>query len=72
MTDDAHLSNAEWVLKQVQIARSMERLECLGQELKYDTDQKVDYTQDAEFMKTLRAEYARSQRRLRTGGTHQT
>jgi hypothetical protein len=70
--DDAHLSNAEWVLKEIKNARSMERLECLGQELKYDTDQRADYTQDAEFMNRLRAEFKLKKIALSRSHTSQT
>lgn len=65
MTDDSHLSNAEWVLKEVRSAESMERLTCLGQELKYDTDQHADYTQDDAAMAEIRKAWSERRSELR-------
>jgi hypothetical protein len=68
MSDDSHLSNAEWVLKQVRSANCRERLEFLGHELKYDTDQRADYTQDAAAMAEIRKAWSTRRSELKQTG----
>lgn len=63
MTDTR--SNYQWMLDSINEAMTMERLDRLGEDIKYDTDQKVDYTLDRDGLNQLRAAWAKRAKEIR-------
>ncbi len=63
MTDTR--SNYQWMLDSINEAMTMERLEALGNAIKYDADQKVDYTLDPDGLATLREAWAKRAREIK-------
>jgi len=61
---DPDLSNGDWMLKSIQIAKNVDRLKELGHILTIDKEAGVDYTLDEGFMESLRAAWAKRKKEV--------
>ena len=64
MENEDDLSDEDWYLLKIQQAMTMDRLEYLALNIKYDTWEKVSYTQDDHTMRRIRAAWVQRKKQI--------